>query len=63
MNKKDALEIRAILKLFDYESINLTEKQLKAIEEIEDIVYKPEYDQTIDEIRKEIEDENKRNNS
>ena len=44
MNKEDALRIRDILRLFDYESANLTEDQWAAIEEIEDIVYKPEYD-------------------
>lgn len=55
MNKEDALRIRDILHLFDYESANLTEDQWAAIEEIEDIVYKPEYDQTPEEMKKELE--------
>lgn len=55
MNKEDALRIRDILHLFDYESLNLTEDQLAAIEEIEDIVYKPEYNQTPEEMKKELE--------
>lgn len=55
MNKEDALRIRDILHLFDYESANLTEDQWAAVEEIEDIVYKPEYDQTPEELKKELE--------
>lgn len=55
MNKEDALRIRDILHLFDYESANLTEDQWAAIEEIEDIIYKPEYDQTPEEMKKELE--------
>lgn len=55
MNKEDALRIRDILRLFDYESANLTEDQWAAIEEIEDIVYKLEYDQTPEELKKELE--------
>ena len=44
MNIEDATRIREILTMFDYDSDNLTEDQLAAIEEIEDIVYKSEYD-------------------
>lgn len=55
MNKEDALRIRDILHVFDYESLNLTEDQLAVIGEIEDIVYKPEYNQTPEEMKKELE--------
>lgn len=44
MNKEDALRIRELLSLFDYESDNLTEDQIAVIEEISDIVFKSEYD-------------------
>lgn len=44
MNIEDATRIREILTMFDYDNDNLTEDQLAAIEEIEDIVYKSEYD-------------------
>lgn len=63
MNKEDALRIRDILHLFDYESANLTEDQQAVIEEIEDIVYKPEYDQTPEELKKESERYEKENKS
>jgi len=63
MNKEDALRIRDILHLFDYESANLTEDQQAVIEEIEDIVYKPEYDQTPEELKKELEKYEKENKS